>query len=490
MISKLSAERYQSAKEVAEALEEWLRDDEEQGKFLGYSSVLREKAQPPRPARHEPTRADSSPSEETELELAPLDEEKPPARSPGKRTDAAKGDSSKQMPSAGEVASASDTGTSSSSQSKSKGADSRTDSGQHLLDDLPELPPPGSDLMAALAENSATSPTAPSAAAAAPAATPRPFVSRIHKKPAPKSNVAMLLDSAWFWIGSALLIVIVLIVAIMRIRPPTEATRRQPSASTARVSPASTPEAAEIPPAEAGQPSTAEEPSPSEPPQPQPPEEPAEKPAPAQQPIDPIPAVAPAKDDAKPKESTAEKTTTPPQPAPQQATEPPQEKPEPAEVAPPEPPNKIVLLAGITKLACRLTSFDSNLNSKLNLMITRKAEETTERVGMKSTEDDSAVMYITLTKTDVDDRVRIEMSAELKCRVSDSQTIKVWEHRKEEIGTVSQQALESDNAHVVLRSGVGHFFNQFLKDHRQARTKTDVKKSSRQGAKTPPKPSP
>jgi serine/threonine protein kinase len=75
MTAKKPEERYQTAKEVAEVLGTWLRDYSGDSGVLSRAASLR---RGPLPKRHrEPTRASSSPAEDTDLELAPLEDDEP-----------------------------------------------------------------------------------------------------------------------------------------------------------------------------------------------------------------------------------------------------------------------------------------------------------------------------------------------------------------------------------------------------------------------------
>ena len=88
MTAKRPENRYSSGKEVSEVLDKWLQDHANDSKLLAMLGRGRTRAVPR--GHHEPTRAKSTPSEETELELAPLDDDeksspKKPGSSPGKK---------------------------------------------------------------------------------------------------------------------------------------------------------------------------------------------------------------------------------------------------------------------------------------------------------------------------------------------------------------------------------------------------------------------
>jgi hypothetical protein len=123
--------------------------------------------------------------------------------------------------------------------------------------------------------------------------------------------------------------------------------------------------------------------------------------------------------------------------------------------------------AAISELTFQLESADPNPNSRLNRLVREEAIQAAERVGLTLARDDAVVMHLTLEMTEVNGLVGFVMSAELKCRDSDSKVLKLWEH-KEQVATIAPHLLPRPTVPMPLKTGVGDFFDRFVKDYRRA----------------------
>ncbi len=241
MIEKMTAKkpesRYQSAKEVAEALDKWLDREAKQGDLKGFAARFSQQLHPSRSASHEPTRSASSPTEETDLELAPLEDEKSaptagsksgssggksPSASGGKSPSASGGKSPSS--SGGKPASKSGARKTPVPKAKSGSGDSATKIAASLLDDLESLPPPA-DLSALESEPDSSGPH--SVVTAGP-----PILG-----PRRKSRLEAAVSSPLFWIGLAALTIVVLVVVIVIASSFSEPPTPPPSAVSAPMEP-------------------------------------------------------------------------------------------------------------------------------------------------------------------------------------------------------------------------------------------------------------
>jgi hypothetical protein len=139
-------------------------------------------------------------------------------------------------------------------------------------------------------------------------------------------------------------------------------------------------------------------------------------------------------------------------------------------------------LAAITGLAFRLVkSPDGNRPTKLNMLVRQEAIRAAEQSGLKIAEDDAMVMSLTLEMSEVEGLVGFVMSAELQeKRDADSEPVTIWEH-KGVVATVSPRLLRRPTLPTPLKTGVGDFFDQFVRDHRQAQAERDKNKPSQPG---------
>ncbi len=454
MTAKGPERRHQTAREVADAMDQWLRNHADDGGFSRVATLLEQASRPSSLSQGEPTRGASASSEETELELAPLDDEKPasPSDSECAAAKQAKQDD-KASASSGGAPSGSAKAAPSTPQDTSKPEDARADVQAQLSGELPDLAKLENDLMSALAENDPESAFAAVSSASAPAVAGPALQIRDSKKRRQESFVTRLLNSALFWISAGALIVIVLIAALIFSGSPKEDTPGLPTKAA--------PEAPTSPPAEAplgrspeaSQRPIAEKPDAGEIGLLAPSEEPREKPP----------------DDGDTKKPSGEESAEPQRQKPEPKPEPTAPKPEPAETAEAKPVDTQALFARITELSCQFQSVYPNRNNIFNLMVQRTAMEAVESAGLTPSKGDSAVLYLTVATTTADDGlIGFVMSAELKCRRAGSQSVEVWRHQQQ-IGAVSPQVLRRGTVPPPLRDGVGDFFNRFVKDCRQAR---------------------
>ncbi len=439
MTTKKPEVRYQTAKEVAEALAKWLKE-EDGTKFSRYSALLRGSQPPTQPARREPTRASSAPTEETELELAPLDEEQ--AKSPGSGTkiESAKQDSKTSI-SKGQRTPIPAKRAAGDSRRDVTGQKPKTDSRGNLLEDLDELAPPQADLMANIAEAAASSTSSADNLPPVQAGQPGALGPPMRKKADKRSRMAVLLDSPLLWIGLAVLIVIILVSALIYSR----SSRQEPKPVASRPAAKTSPEV----------PATEELPEPIVPVE--------SEQAPEELPAEVTPTEQPA-------ETPPPQEDVPPDPTPPPVTPKVTEQP-PDEVVPPQPPIDTKALFGrIKKLSWDLKSFDENRNSKLIPLVSRSMQLVLKRGDLELADDSSAVMTVTLSSAEVEgsSEITITIAAEVHCHTPDSQMVKVWEHQQI-LGRVAPEALESElQLRRALRTKVSTFANKFLEDYRKA----------------------
>ncbi|MFH1265175.1 MAG: protein kinase [Planctomycetota bacterium] len=507
MTAKKPEERYQTATEVEAALSAWLGERSGDSGVLPRTASLGRRFPPPaestrslprepRPSAYrEPTRARSSPAEDTDLELAPLDDEerpRPPSDSKsgaGKQTDKqtdkrigepSPADSAATQPS-GEPAAPSPPADSAATQASgepaapSPPADSQAKTPEEvnlpeLADELPDLAAPQEDWMSTLIESEALSESAGDVG-------PQTLPSR-YKPPPKKADEKRqeglsgnLMKTPAVWIGVAGVAVVVLIVTLVLVlSSPNEGSRPSTASEPPSLPPtAQTPAPSAAVPGQTGEISIPAGVELVEPPQPHvgaggpvTPTNPGET-GPGEAPaVGPAP-IADAEGGIRPPMPETTEQPAPPQtgkspPAPSPETEP--TKPDPAELR--------RRFAAITQISFQLKSVDSSPNSKLNLLVKQQAIQAAERAGLNVTMDDDAVMlYLTLETTKVEELVGFLMSAELKCRDSDEQVLTVWSH-KEQVASVAPHLLRRAIFPAALRTGVGDFFDRFVHDYRQA----------------------
>jgi len=514
MTTKKPEDRYQSAEEVAEVLKSWLEGHAEDAARLSRFSRPGGAAHPATRARREPTRATSGPAEDTELELAPLDEDEPRKSGSG-RLDVAAQDS--QAPSPGSdssVGSDSSLGSGTSAgrdsslgretPSDSSGggtgtspSDSQVDGAEEdelyqPMEDLPDLTSLEPESLADLLGSDALPPASVDLAPTSSSSVKIP-TTKMPEKESEESVAAKMMGSPVVWIGLAGLVVVVLILAIVLNRPsgeeaPQRAVAGAPQESFGQAEPAA-------PSAEAPEtPESAEDEQPG-PEGERPPEEPILASTTAQSYDVADPFGVPSGSDTGAEGLSPETPGLPQQPDREFVTEtagsaPEPQSPEtegPLEATEEPQPEKIdpeALFAGITELSFQLTSVDKNQNSKLNLMVKQAAMQAAERARLKATKNASTRMNITLEVTEGEELAGVMMSANLECRAPEGQEepgdqkdpkdqkakmVEVWKHR-EQVATVAWRLLRRGTVPVTLRQGVGDFFDRFVRDFAKVRT--------------------
>ena len=475
MTAKRPGLRYQTATEVAAVLGRWLDEETEDGSRGPHSSLPAQGASPTGSSRHAATRSRLAAYEETDLDFAPLDDEEPSAELSGTSPGVAPTDSKQSQPKGDASSSTPQLDPPSTSSSSSRQGDSQGTGMAELLEELPELPELQNGLMAALPENGPTGPPAEGGPLAAPIGRPGALSGRVGEKPQPRNVVSILVGSLWFWIGITALLVVVLIIALLHARSSTDADPAGPRMEEPSVPAPPAPEQVPVSPAELPQAPA----SPAPPHAAQRQEGRVEKPGSVRRTADAASAGAAEKGGAvrsRPSSKTAREAQKP-RPRPNQRHERPAAK----KAAEATAALSKLLLAGLTEFSCHLESFDSDPQSKLNLMVKRKAEEAANQIGLKVTKSNAAVMHIQLKADNVDGRVKIVVSAQIECRASRSRMVEVWQDSKQ-IRVVPRQALESGNLHAALRSEVGRFFRPFTKKCQEARA--EIRQPKRRGGAT------
>ncbi|MBN2476308.1 MAG: serine/threonine protein kinase [Pirellulales bacterium] len=207
MTAKQPEKRYASAKQVVEALDTWLTEGSEEDRL----QALAERAVGSREASLRspvtPTRAVSNASDDTDLELAPLEDEKPLPHKPAAKD-------KRPTPAAEPARRASD----SRAASVAPTAVLRKETGQGggaVSDDLPDLLPLETDLVTTLEENDLISALLAAEPATSPLGGQGPLSGPNLRKRRRKTGLANLVELPAFWIGAAGLFVLALIVAFV-----------------------------------------------------------------------------------------------------------------------------------------------------------------------------------------------------------------------------------------------------------------------------------
>jgi serine/threonine-protein kinase len=551
MTNKAPADRYQTAREVADVLSAWLADRPSDSGFLprvslrrpsrasGLPDPTRSLPRGARPSTHgEPTRAGSSAAEDTDLELAPLDDEKPPRTSSGSQP-GVKQQADEESPADSQATQAPDEAAAPSASAEPQAKSPEQAVPPDMAADLSDVSPPETDWMSTLLEEEALP---ESVAAAGPVTLPslsRPELTKPDRS-SEGSLIGRLVKQPVFWVVVAGFVVALLVVAlVLGLSNGPEEGRRQAPASARSMARTAAPA---VPPGEgeletpaqgdakaSDRPETApsarakaapkggavpgsNEPSPADGREKPAGTGPGKKPAtagPRQEERSPQTRDAkptggprghrPREEPGRPSQvpAASQGTGKPPSPSTTQqrglpgtevgppAGRGPDAGEEPKAASPGEEPAKRLdpdemraRLAAIPHLSFVLASADRNPRSKLNMLIRQEAIQAAERAGLAVIKDDAAVMHLTLEMTNADGLVGFVMSAELKCRDadagadSDSDVFTVWEH-KEQVATVAPDLLRRPLVPAPLKTGVGDFFDQFVKDYRRAQAEKD-----------------
>jgi hypothetical protein len=148
-----------------------------------------------------------------------------------------------------------------------------------------------------------------------------------------------------------------------------------------------------------------------------------------------------------------------------------------------DPAERRLRLAAITSLAFQLKSADRNPKSKLNMLIRQEAVGAAEQVGLKTSMEDTSVMYLTLETSEMEGGLLgFKMSAELKQKPDpDADEVTIWEH-EDVVATVSPHTLRRPVLPAPLKSGVSDFFHQFTRAYRQAKAERDKNRAPNPGS--------
>jgi len=163
------------------------------------------------------------------------------------------------------------------------------------------------------------------------------------------------------------------------------------------------------------------------------------------------------------------KPTPPPEPS--KPAPPEAEKPVP-ETPAIEPINRDKLLAELTSISYRFQSTDNN--PKRNLMFQYQAREAGKHLKLADRENSPNVMEVQISTAVVNNKYVITISAELKCPGPNEEVVTVWK-RSKAIASLDPRAERSPLVADSLRGSTIKFFNQFIKDVNQARTKAKSK---------------
>ncbi len=488
MTAKAPLQRYQTAKELAKKLRTWLSESGSSREYSRLSALMAEAIRAKQPSGHEITRAKSEPTENTELELATLDDE--PATSPvatsvktvgGDQTEAAqattadaKGKNRQPVAKDGVAPGAKKQP---ASRAEGQSAPEEPAAGGTLpVDSLDEstLPTIQTDLLSGfLAEDlmSALPPAEPLPALAA-GQVPFPYTAFSQSKKQRKQGD--FLKSPWPWVGLAGLVFLVVIVVVLIL--VSSSSTEYPSSDPIRGDVAPIRDVPPTPSPAPKQAAPAPSPKPVEPPQTTPPLSAA---APAPQTIPKLPPTFVEKSPSPPKPEEAV-----PKPATGEAAIPPAPEPTPREdkvkqPEPEQPPTEKAineLLAGLKTISIPpIKSPDSDPNNPWNQGIRLQAMKAVGQVRIKVAEQASAVMEIELKAVTAEGSAGVVMSAELKCPAQDGKVVTVWKKSESIFSDDVKKNMRPDLALKGLRENVNKFFEQFQKDVRQARAKVGSK---------------
>jgi serine/threonine-protein kinase len=512
MTVKKREQRFQTARDVAEALKAWLEGHEEDSGFLRRASRLVTRSTPPVTSSADPTHPKASAMDETDLGFAPLEEEEAKAPS-GSRLDRAAGESGVKTAET-EQAAEKEAQKSADAQIAAPGveAESPPEVSPQLPVDLEDFEPLEAPSVEAALDGALPSPLetklspAPlSGSGAMKSVSTSGPKAKIKGKAAaaePKGLFARMLESPLFWVGAAALAVIVLVVAfaIIASRPKDEVSMGQaaPSPGAPPSQPSPSPEdPVETETAEPGPKET--EPEPIEPGQAEPapvspepgdgtsppagaqaetprgPTEVPDRPAgpgetpttpqpPTPQPVTPEPSVRPSS--SQPGEGPG--TPQPPKPR----TPAPEEQPKPE--TPKAKPDTKALLAGIDRLAAKFEVAEAKqkqlkLPPPMVLLIgsmTRyELEQALDRIQVSPAENAPSLLQLKLELKEDRGYAVYVMSGEIKHRLSDSQEVTIWEHQQE-IGR-----FRGTPNQTLLRAKVKDFFDELTLAYRKASAK-------------------
>jgi serine/threonine protein kinase len=504
MIAKKPADRYQTAGDVAAALGEWLKGQSEGSGFLARQSRLGGDSRIGLRSPPEPTQPTSDHRVETDLELAPLDDEPKPrpsglgmgssaaklpgsgtrlpgsgtrlpgsgAKLPRRKGDSQAGGSHDRLAaSQSDALSASFPGPAAKPAKPSDVDDSEEGDEYRLSGEMPAAAPLGQESVEPAPAKSPLDDDLFSA----PLPPAPPVKSGAHEIPRPKqaaksaerSVYGLLFESGLFWIGLAVVLVLGLVIAIIATRPPA---RDAAPPSSVSLEDSTSPTEPDPPPAEPaaepGKKSDAKPPPPkaAESSRPQQPSGRAGTKAKPKKPVGESPD--PGKPDSPPgppptapaEQPGAAKTADEAEPPAKPAARPPVEN----------EPDKQALFAGVDKVSLELKSFDNAANSKLNLTLAREIDSALSRAGISTArQTDAAVLQIAMAAENDGQLVRLMLYGRLTCQIPNSEGVVVWEHQQE-VASVAHAVLQASTVHQAIRSGMKDFFDNLVDARREA----------------------
>jgi serine/threonine protein kinase len=413
MTAKTPEMRFQTAKEVADALQTWLRDASSNREYSRISALMaaamRAKQSGPEDAPTKP-----EPAKNADLELAFIDDDatapSPPAN---QRSEPRKSPEAKDKP-----------------RRPGPGDSGRT----------PTVSKTQADLLLDLVADQRLSQqvTLPSSQ---------------YKR---HSGMGDLMSSPWLWIGLAgVLFVVLILLAILFGSSPPKA--KEHSLRGAIEEKSGSPSA----PAPAPKEGTPES------------KGPIASPESGKSPASSVKVPPPMhREEQPPRAAPVEKKTPPPELPPPKAKDEPAPPPQ-AKDAPPEKKaaevDKTALLAGVTTITFKFTSADAELNAQLGQYIRIRAIDAAKQTRMTLDEKSSNVMNIEVKTATEADPVVITVSVQLMCQDGKGGQVCVWSESKQ--GPYPRRMRPEPGLQAkVGRPVANKLFEQFIKDVRGART--------------------
>ncbi len=448
MTAKKPKERFQTARELADTLKDWLTKATYDSGFMmrftsqgrgggSGSGVIREPGE------------GSSAGKDVELELAPVEDVPPPTPSSIARasTAATAGDTAAAEPAPEQAP-----------EPKPEPVI------VEITDELPDLTPPKTDDLGSLMAAEALPPAAaplPAAAPQAPAGSPpaKP-IKKAQSPPVRKKSAEeeTIFQSPVFWAAAGAAVVAIAIIAALAVRFSSKGPGPEPSAPPSGAETPVAPPPAVVAPPPPVETESAEPPSTTAAPAAVSPAEPA------------VEAVPPERSSAKvdepaPRRAPAE-PAIPPKPAPERSRPAPSTTAAPP-VAPPQPVDPRQLLAGVKRVSFRLTPPGE---TKLHRLVQDESIDAARRAGIEPQSGAPNTLHLELLfgKADSRNLVRIALSGRLEGTGSDGKKVTLWEHETE-VATTALHLLQRHEP-AGASTAVKRFFAQFVKDVEAARS--------------------
>lgn len=269
-------------------------------------------------------------------------------------------------------------------------------------------------------------------------------------QPVRRNEPPSVWSSPWLWIGAAVGAVAILLVAIFIFRPSNEppAIQKPPSKSAT----------ASQPPVRQTEPKPEPlrqitKPTQTIPPEKKPDSQKPEKPQPA-------PVVA---------QSPAEKL--PPKPLPELPPKQEPSEPKPAITTPPAKKVDVLkLLARIEKLSIKYSSQDPNLNSPLNVTIQRQVLDALKSLDIRLDDKAESVMQISVKAKNDQGMQSLIVSVRIKSPSPNGDTIDVWKQSRT-VASFDLKQTRPDLALKQVRQGTERLFSEFTRAVERARIK-------------------